>query len=272
MFVTHVTQSQTKDLKSKFLYQCRVEKKVKSTHLDEAIANAFGEKTNASLRARFDVSGAKLCVEVRAERFWNRLAELAEISLDQLKERVDLDFDQALSSATGIRSLMQDVDIPAGLQGKLESFFLQMAENGPAYLTVSGFEKPGMFGMRGLENEGHAMRPVFNNAQAVPFHVPDSDIIQGLREDLRSQEIAGAFLESDRVLRRALLQWSFQAERLLPRELSKGNVVFHSELGLVVQHNEIDGCKASVLYQRPGQLADVKRFDELQRQKFARVA
>lgn len=55
--------------------------------------------------------------------------------------------------------------------------------------------------------------------------------------------------------------WAAQASTIVPNDVELRTIVFSAESGLIVEHGEIDGCEASILHQRKGQLAQVRDAD-----------
>ena len=73
--------------------------------------------------------------------------------------------------------------------------------------------------------------------------------------------LADDFLEDHAGPHVDLTHWAAQVTHLMEPDLKIGSVVFHAETGLTVHHEEIEGCNQSLVYQRSGQLDDVRAAD-----------
>lgn len=255
MLVTFITETQIKIIKSDLLHFSREAKLVSSSHLSEALAHAFGFKTHAALCAGFKSAKGAQCVEFYAERFWRRLSELANISLAELQSALNIDLPTRVARATTTRDLRASLSLPAAFEARLERFFKLMADHGADYFEIEGaLHEPNFFGYVGGYRPGRqAMRPSFNS--------PVSRIKSGWSASSWSALLADDFLEDHAGPDCRLSSWALEASRLLENSLRRGNVMFSAVTGLVVNHDEVEGCTASVLYQRPGQLEDIKTAD-----------
>jgi hypothetical protein len=142
---------------------------------------------------------------------------------------------------------------------KLDRFFKKMADHGAAYFTIVGHRPPpNELGWGGSYRLGkpQAMRPIFTEAKPSLYWQWDNASWNALMADDFLEDYAGS--ESD------LTRWAFDASSLLERDLNVGNVVFDAKIGLVVHHEEIEGCTTSILYQRAGQLEAVRAADARQ--------
>ena len=255
MFVTFITESQIKTIKSDLLHFSRKAKLVSSSHLSEALAYAFGFKTHAALCAGFKNSKGAQCVEFCAERFWRRLSELANISISELQGALNIDLPESVARSSATRDLRESISLPAAFEARLERFFKLMADHGADYFEIEGaLREPIFFGYGGSYRPGRqAMRPSFTSP--VPRIKSDWSVSSW------SALLADDFLEDHAGPDCRLSDWALEASQLLENSLRRGNVMFSAVTGLVVNHDEVEGCTAYVLYQRPGQLEDVQAAD-----------
>lgn len=255
MLVTFITESQIKTIKSDLLHFSREAKLVSSSHLSEALANAFGFKTHAALCAGFKSANGTQCVEFCAERFWRRLSELANISISGLQGSLNINLPKSVARASATRDLRESLSLPAAFEARLERFFKLMADHGADYFEIEGVRTaPNSFGYIGSYRPGRqAMRPSFTSP--VPRIKSDWSVSSW------SALLAIDFLEDHAGPDCYLSDWAVEASQLLEKNLRLGDVMFNAVAGLVVNHEEVEGCTASVLYQRPGQLKDVQTAD-----------
>ena len=258
MLATYITKSQVKSVKSDLLHHNKEHKLLTSSHLTEALAFAFGFNTNAAALACLASATSPQCVEFSAERFWRRLSELAGISTSNLQSALDIDLSKSVSRAIETRDLRERITLPFTFKTRLEKFFKLMADHGAAYFTMEGTRlPPNDFGFSGSYRPGRqAMRSRFSLTKpSLNWQWNNSDWNALMADD---------FLEDHAGSDCDLPRWAVTACGLLERDLTLGNVVFNSDIGLVVHHEEIEGCSASILYQRLGQLEDVRAADARQ--------
>ncbi len=258
MVITYITEPQIKIIKSDLLHLCRKEKLVTSSHLTEALAFAFGFNTNAALIKEFEVFQGPLCVEFCVDNFWKRLSELAKISLPTLQGALYIDLPTSVSRAIERRDLRERVNLPPDFAAHLSKFFKLMADHGAAHFLVEATRiSPAILGFSGsYRSKGGQMRACFNVGKPSDYWQWDDTSWSALLADDFLSDHAG--LDCD------LMGWARVAHSLLEPELRLGNVVFNAELGLLVSHEIVDGCTESILYQRPGQIKEIRDADELQ--------
>ncbi|UWQ58062.1 hypothetical protein K3722_16480 [Leisingera caerulea] len=255
MLVTFITESQIKTIKGDLLHISREAKLVSSSHLSEALAHAFGFKTHAALCAGFKSAQGTQCVEFCAERFWRRLSELACMPMSVLQGALNIDLPKSVARASATRDLRESISLPAAFEARLERFFKLMADHGADYFEIEGaLHEPNFFGYSGSYRPGRqAMRPSFTSP--VPRIKSDWSVSSW------SALLADDFLEDHAGPDCRLSDWALEASQLLENSLRRGNVMFSAVTGLLVNHDEVEGCTASVLYQRPGQLEDIQAAD-----------
>lgn len=257
MVVTYISEPQIKIIKNDLLHVRGEEKLVTSSHLSEALAFAFGFNTNAALIKEFNVVRGPQCVEFCADNFWKRLSELAKISLPSLQGALNIDLPTSVSRATERRDLRERVNLSPDFAAHLSKFFKLMADHGAAHFLVEASRiSPALFGWSGsYRSKGGQMRACFNVGKPSVYWQWDDASWSAL--------LAGDFLSDHASLDCDLMGWARVAHSLLEPELRLGNVVFNAELGLLVSHEIVDGCTESILYQRPGQLKEIRDADEL---------
>lgn len=259
MLTIYLSELQIKSVKSDLLHHNRRHKLVTSAHLSEALAFAFGFKANASLIDHLNTTKSVPYVEFCAERFWRRLSELSSTSTAKLRNSLQVDLTGSVARAIGFRDLRDKISLPEELESQLTRFFKLMADHGAAAYTLEGARfAPNVVGYGGFYRPGtHAMRPAFVPVKPALYFEWSERSWSALEAD--------AFLEDHNISGRDLLDWAGAACELMERSLHLKDVVFDAALGLVVHHKEISDCTASIVFQRKGQLGDVRVADARQK-------
>ncbi|MBU2888395.1 hypothetical protein [Celeribacter halophilus] len=261
MLVTYITELQIESVKSDLLYHNKGLKPFKSSHLTEALAFAFGFKTNAAMRKDFEGASRPQCVEFCKERFWHRISELSDAHIPSLQDAAIIDLSKSVSRATGIRDFREQITLPSAFETRLENFFKQMAVHGAAYFTIDGCRLPPNdigFSRMYRQSNRQAMRPSFTAVKPSMYWQWDYAGWSALLADDFLEDHIGSDCD--------LSEWALKISDHLEPNLSSGNVEFNAEIGVIVQHEEIAGCTASILYQRPGQLEEIRAADANQQQ------
>ncbi len=260
MLITHITEPQIKAVKSDLRYHSQGAKTFNSSHLTEALAFAFGFNTNAALRKGFESGNSSQCVEFCEERFWRRIAELSGDLTPRLQDVCKIDLSQSVSRAIGIRDYREKATLPSAFETRLDKFFKQMAVHGAAYFTIDGMRlPPNNIGISGMYRQSNrqAMRPSITAVKPSMYWQWSYASWSAL--------LADDFLEDHTSSDCNLSEWALNFSEYLEPYLRLGNVEFNAEVGVIVQHEEIEGCTASILYQRPGQLEEIRTADALQK-------
>ncbi len=258
MLAIFITLPQIKAVKRDLLYCGQGLELVSSSHLTEALAFAFGFNTNAAMLTGFKNAKATQCMGFCAERFWCRLSELTGTSVSRMQSVLKIDLPESVSRAVAIRDLREKIALPSVFKNHLDKFFELMADHGADYFTLEGGRpSPNYFGLGGSYSRGRqAMRPCCTPAKpSLLWQWDDSGWSALLADD---------FLEDHTSRDCDLARWAMDAWDFLEPDLRLGKAVFSARFGLVVHHEEIQGCTASILYQRPGQLEQIRIADAQQ--------
>jgi len=255
MFNALIGGNHIKSIKNDLLHYNRDRKLCTSTQLTEALAFGFGFNTHAAMLVRFKSDQPAACVTLDDARLWARLSALSELPIEALQDAIEIDLSESVSRAVGIRDMRSRLTLPAELEKKLDRFFKLMADYGAAYFTIDGLRLPSnaVIPFGGYRPGKHAMRQCFVPPQTRTHWEWDAASFNNLLADDFLVDHAGPQVD--------LTGWALEVIQLLERDVKMGNVVFHAETGLTVHHDEIEGCTKSVVYQRPGQLDDVRASD-----------
>lgn len=252
MFVTTITTSKIKAVKSNLLHHASV-LDLGSSHLTEAFASSIGFKTHAALAAEFNnVAGPKL-VKFDEDEFFNRLADLSICSVAELKSVGAHWPSRAFSRGVGLGDLRQSSHLSDQTNEGLEKLFQMMASKGVSFYQIRGSRpayEPEALWFGSYQPGGSAMRPAF--LPPTPFTWDKKSWSSQLAEDV---------LEDIGLSDHQLMKWAHETHDAFSRDLGLHDVVFSVKYGLLVNHEDFEGCSRSVLFQRSRQLADIMTAD-----------
>ena len=250
-----ISNCQISTIKNGLLQSSRQIPQVKSSHLSEALAHALGFSKEASLKATFTDNAPSHFVEFREDAFWARLSELSGLPVSALQESFTIDLPRLVSRATGALDLRQKSPLSPQVSAHLDRLFEVMAEQGVARYffkvgrmpkAISAIGYGGFFRM-----EPGMMRPAFQqDASGWGWNKESWNAV--IADDILTDHCPEAI---------DISSWAAQASTIVPDDVELRTIVFSAESGLIVEHGDIDGCEASILHQRKGQLAQVRDAD-----------
>lgn len=255
MFNTFINETYVKSIKNDLLQHNRSRKLCTSTQLSEALAFGFGFNTHAALLEELKSDRPATCVSLNDDRLWSRLSKLSETPVKTLQEAIEIDLSESFSRAVGIRDMRDRVTLPGDIKNSMERFFKLMAYHGAAYYTIKGMRLPStaIIATGGYRRGKQAMRQPFVPSKSKALWQWDATSLNSMLADDFLEDHAGPHVD--------LTHWAAQVTHLMEPDLKIGSVVFHAETGLTVHHEEIEGCNQSLVYQRSGQLDDVRAAD-----------
>lgn len=253
--VIQITDRQIVAIKSDLLHSGRQIPQIKSSHLTEALARALGFSKQASLKATFVDETSAHFVEFHEEAFWTRLSELSGLAVPPLKESFPINLPRIVAKVTGTRDFRYSSPSISNLSNQLDHLFSVMAEHGVGryFCKVGRTPSGASLGLGGFYRmSAGTLRPAFQHEkEGWEGHDAHWDAV--IADDILTENINWRS--------RDITSWASTAGRVIPFDVELRTVVFSAELGLFVEHGEIDGCEMSILHQRKGQLAHVRTAD-----------
>lgn len=258
MFVTSITTSKMKSVKSSLLHHGRL-LNIKSSHLTEAFARSVGFNTQAALLDDLQKTNALKVVEFDQGQFFERLSDLSGLPDSTLKTSQPHWPETAVTRGVGVNDLRNSSRLSGRTKKRLERLFEMMATKGVGFYRAKGsrpaYDPNGpWFGSYGPG--ASAMRRAF---------LPPTPDLWGTRS--WTSMLAEDVLDDSKFTYHELIKIALETHDAFSKDLELHDVVFSAVEGLYVHHDEIEGCARSVLFQREGQLSDVKTSDRDQRAK-----
>lgn len=253
MFNALINKTHIKSIKNDLLNHNRNLKLCTSTQLTEALAFGFGFNTHAALLARFKRDQSAACLALDEARLWARMSALTDLPVEILQEAIEINLSESFSRAIGIRDMRGRLALPGDMEKNMERFSKLMARHGAAYFTIEGMRlsSSSIIPFGGYRPGRYAMRKCFLPTRT-PWQWTEKSLSSLMAED---------FLEDFVGSGEDPLDWAVTVIQLMEHDVKMGNVVFDVETGFTVHHDEIDGCTASVIYQRAGQLEEIRAAD-----------
>ncbi len=258
MFVTSISASQMKTVKSNLLHHGR-ELNIKSSHLTEAFARSVGFNTQAALLDDLQQANARKVVEFDKKKFFERLSELSGLPDATLKTSQPHWPETAFTRGVAVNDLSSSSQLSGRTKERLEGLFEMMASKGAGFYQAKGSRPaydPDGFWFGSYSAGASAMRRAF--LPPTPDMWDTKSWTSLLAEDV---------LEDSRFTYRELVDIALETHGAFSKDLELNDVVFSAVEGLYVNHAESEGCTRSVLFQREGQLLDVKAADRAHRVK-----
>jgi hypothetical protein len=258
MFVTSISTSKMKDVKSSLRHHGR-KLNIKSSHLTEAFARSVGFNTQAALLDDLQKTNAPKVVEFDQGKFFERLSELSGVPDATLKTSQLHWPETAFTRGVGVNDLRSSSQLSGRTKERLEGLFEMMATKGVGFYRAKGsrpaYDPDGLW-FGSYSSGASAMRRAF--LPPIPDMWDTKSWTSLLAEDA---------LDDSKFTYHELIKIALETHNAFSKYLKLHDVVFSAVEGLYVNHDEIDGCARSVLFQREGQLSDVKASDRDQRSK-----
>lgn len=258
MFVTSISTSKMKDVKSSLLHHGR-KLNIKSSHLTEAFARSVGVNTQAALLDDLQKTNAPKVVEFDQGKFFERLSELSRVPEATLKTSQLHWPETAFTRGVGVNDLRSSSQLSGRTKERLEGLFEMMATKGVGFYRAKGsrpaYDPDGLW-FGSYSSGASAMRRAF--LPPIPDMWDTKSWTSLLAEDA---------LDDSKFTYHELIKIALETHNAFSKDLNLHDVVFSAVEGLYVNHDEIDGCARSVLFQREGQLSDVKASDRDKRAK-----
>jgi len=255
MFVTSISTSQMKPVKSNLLHHGR-ELNIKSSHLTEAFARSVGFNSQAALLDDLQKANAPKLVEFDKENFFERLSELSGFPDASLKTSQPHWPESAFTRGVAVNDLRSASQLSGPTKERLEGLFEMMATKGVGFYQAKGsrpaYDPDGIW-FGSYISGASEMRRVF--LPPTPDMWSTKSWTSMLAEDV---------LEDSKFTYRELVSIATEARDAFSKDLELHDVVFSAVEGLYVNHADDEGCVRSVLFQREGQLSDVKAADRNQ--------
>lgn len=257
MLVFQISRSQRDTIQRELVNRRQSPAAAKTSHISEALARGLGFKTHAALCAALAQSRGSLCIELSSDRFWSRLSELSGRTAPELHRDLDADIVQLACRAATIRDVRGRLEPGSSLHGTLDRFFRLMADHGADHFVIEGSRLRGNWlGYGGTYKPGRqAMRACFIPPEEPGYSFSRWD------EASRSTLFADAFLDDHMGSDWSPNSLVSEVCNLMEEDLQLGDIVCRADMGLVVEHEDIEGCGSSVLFQQPGQLERIRDAD-----------
>ncbi|WP_339109751.1 hypothetical protein [Thioclava sp. GXIMD4216] len=258
MFVTSITTSKMKTVKSSLLHHGR-KLNLKSSHLTEAFARSVGFNTQGALLDDLQKTNAPNVVEFDRGQFFERLSYLSGLPEATLKTSQPHWPETAVTRGVGVNDLRSSSQLSGRTKERLERLFEMMATKGIEFYRIKGIRPaydPNGLWFGSYRPGASAMRRAF--LPPTPDMWETRDWTDLLAEDA---------LKDNTFSYHELMEIARETHDAFSKDLKLNDVVFSAVEGLYVNHDAIEGCARSVLFQREGQLSDVKASDRDQRAK-----